>query len=499
MISPLVSDQAIRAAQERALFFGPQFGGLGVSALSEAERLRLVKGSKSPTSPKSDINIAIFNNLSLKRIEPSYVLADSPKHYEKNCVGPGRYVVVGHREWSDEYRIRPEIVGTTKMTLPENTGRRVTEILTTRGARKIAESCDFMGKTRGGYSTFLTLTLAPEARERVENGETTIQNEVSRFFDGLQKMYQRGFDCEIDGKTEHLPASPVLDGKPERLDYLWVAECPDHIDKETGEVGGNNPHVHVLMRYRVPYRFFEAWSKRVESLWGQGTAHLEKIKDGSKAGAYMAKAAGYLCKAQGKSDQGKIRGNRYNISRSARAPDWVCVGRYELGKMGFLLSEAEHDFKERFGHIDKKRKQLTKQLSKAEGPARHKIGKILEKVRSTIAKMPRLSRYQAILKGKAQYSEFMQWAANDGVVSGHDWLPEKEKGDGFIEKSGRGQWLTQFKLRRAGRIDRKYWASWHEIQRYIQIQDEETHGYTGFVPEAVNDYLFEYFNYIGAS
>lgn len=433
----------------------PKLGGArSSSAISEAERHRLVKGTKSPTRYEGWLNGQIFQRLRPYKPDPYPIETDIAPDFAKNCTGPGRYTVVGYREWSDEYRIRTETHGIQKQNPPENTGDRVTAILSSRGARKIAESCEFIHLKRGGYTTFLTLTLDAEARERVEVGETTIQREVSRFFDGLKKIYARGFECRIDGVKTKFP------GSPDALDYLWVAECPDHIEKETGEITGNNPHVHVLMRYKVPYKFFEAWAERVESLWGQGMAHLEKIKDSSKAGAYMAKAAGYLCKAQGKSDQGIIRGNRYNISASARAPDWVCVGRYELGKMGFLLSEASAHFDEKFGHLKKKRDHQKKKLEKAIGPERHKIGAILEETRRKLKAMPRLSKYQAIFKGKEQFNDFMQWAKTNEPVNDHAWLPEKERADGFLTVSGRSQWLHEFKARRAARIERRKWGSW---------------------------------------
>jgi hypothetical protein len=441
------------------------------------------------------------------------VTTDKAPDFARDCRGAGRYTVIGFREWSDEYRIRTEVHATQKQQPPENTGDRVTEILSERGARKIAESCEFMGAKRGGYSTFLTLTLDEAARARVDSGETTIQREVSRFFNSLQKMYQRGFECVIDGKPHKFTGSKLVpalhktkDGaeyceikrKPEKLDYLWVAEVPDSMDKETGEITGKNPHVHVLMRYRVPFKLFTAWSERIEGLWGQGFAHLEKIKDGSKAGAYMAKAAGYLCKAQGKSDQGTITGNRYNISKSARAPDWVCVGRYELGKMGFLLSEASAVFDEKFGHIRKKRDHQKRQLEKAQGPARHKIGAILEKTRKTLAKMPRLSTYQAIFKGENQFKQFMQWAETNEPVKNHAWLPEKEAGDGFLNVSGCGNWLYEFKARRAARKERRKWGAWLNP---AALDDYLTALYSllrrGMInePEEKDDYLYEYNNF----
>lgn len=465
--NPLIDEKNIKAAVDSAAFFLCSDAEQGfISALSEANRHRLVKGSKSPTDYQGPLNTAIFQRLALQN-KDTYPIEIEKLGEARNIEGQGAFTMIGFREYSGEYRIRTEVQGTIKQEPPENTGDRVTEMLTNRGARKIAESCEFMSIKRKGYSTFLTLTLKPEARTRVELGETTIQKEVSRFFDGLQKMYQRGFDCEIEGEIKSFKGSPVVNGSSERLDYLWVAECPDKIEKETGEITGINPHVHVLMRYRVPFIFFDAWAKRVESLWGQGTAHLEKIKDGSKAGAYMAKAAGYLCKAQGKSDQGTIKGNRYNISKTARAPDWVCVGRYQLGRMGFLISEAAEVFDEKFGYVKKKRDGLKRKLEKAVGPERHKIGAILEKTRTQLQKMPRLSKYQAILKGEDQFNEFMAWACNDESVSNHKWLPEKAANEGFLTVKGKGHWLYEYTHRRAIRRQKRKWGAWFEHERAL--------------------------------
>jgi len=497
-MNPLISDQAILGAQPSALFFGSnRVPSVGVSAISEAERHRLVKGSKSPTSYQGPMNTAIFQRLSLQT-KDTFPIEIEKLGEAKNIESQGAFTMIGHRPWSGEYRIRTEVQGTIKQEPPENTGDRVTEMLTNRGARKIAESCEFMSIKRKGYSTFLTLTLDAEARKRVENEETTIQKEVSRFFDGLQKMYQRGFDCVVDGEIKSVKGSPVVNGVSSRLDYLWVAECPDVIEKETGEVTGVNPHVHVLMRYRVPFIFFEAWSKRIESLWGQGFAHLEKIKDGSKAGAYMAKAAGYLCKAQGKNDQGTIKGNRYNISKTARAPDWVCVGRYQLGRMGFLISEAAEVFDEKFGYVKKKRDGLKRKLEKSVGPERHKIGALLEKTRKQLSRMPRLSKYQAILKGEEQYNEFMQWASNDEAVSNHKWLPEKAANEGFLTVKGRGHWLHEYTRRRGLRRQQRRWGPWFEHQRALNdfMFSEVARGAINLDDDCTNDGFDDYEYYL---
>lgn len=563
----------VGAGGNAAPFFVPETMG---AALGSDSDNRLVKGTKSPTRLESP------------KLKP----------FAADCRGQGRFTVVGYREWSDEYRIRTEVHSIQKQPPPENVGDRVTKILTTRGARKIAESCEFMALQRGGYSTFATLTLDLEARARIEqkiavgspyrDGEYTekphekfkrnkryksrafmgaytpiedgpfcpveyenkssIQREVSRFFDGLQKMYVRGWEAKYKrGRVKYLDGAPFtpiefgrfrFDPAPlktagyrtgevkragrngpkytpifwdrEKLDYLWVAECPDTFDKETNEKTGENPHVHLMMRYRIPYAFFPAWARRLEGLWGQGMAHLEKIKDGAAAGAYMAKAAGYLCKAQGKEDQGEIRGNRYNISSSARAPDWVCVGRYELGRMGFLIAEAAEHFDEKFGHIRKRRDALKTRLENCAGVERHKIGKLLEKTRKTLRKMPRISQYQAILKGEQQFSEFMQWAKSDQAINDHKWLPEKSENEGFQEQQGKSQWLHEYMARRANRREWRFlsrlfsagegtepdWVN-HAARNEWLVKSLVEQVRAGEIEEfePANDYLYEYQQY----
>jgi len=140
----------------------------------------------------------------------------------------------------------------------------------------------------------------------------SVQKEASRFFEAANKMYQRGWQYQNDqDETVKVAGSrkcvakkrPVLKGdqfdavatpikfEPEPLAYLWVAENPDRIDTETGEYLGENPHVHLMMKWRVDFRHFDAWAARLEKLWGHGFAHLEKIKDPQKAGSYVAKAA----------------------------------------------------------------------------------------------------------------------------------------------------------------------------------------------------------------
>jgi hypothetical protein len=63
---------------------------------------------------------------------------------------------------------------------------------------------------------------------------------------------------------------------------LWVAESPDTIDKETGEVLGENPHIYLMMKWQVPFKHFAAWASRIEALWGNDFATWKKLKTREK-------------------------------------------------------------------------------------------------------------------------------------------------------------------------------------------------------------------------
>lgn len=405
--------------------------------------------------------------------------------------------VVERKDWADEFRIRTKVEQAITSLPPEQAGPRYTRALSLEGARKISESCRYMALKHQGFSTFLTLTLDDAARCRVEirvnhgpcteleykpatktrrahylpkvthlEGLTarydknrprrvrwikdghchdmtfqTVQKELSRFWDAANKLYQRGWVEEIEGK-EHR-------GQPhdETLQYCWVVENPKN------ERGGDNPHIHVLMKWRVPYRDFQAWAKRIEKVWGQGTGHLEKIKEPEKAGSYMAKAAGYLTKGEnGGSDQGLVRGNRYGISRDARAPDWECVGVYENGIMGTLIRDVHDHFL--FAHGPKlqqrnRLKELLEETPKEEKADRQRIGKALEKVRTELNQSPdiphRPSRYQLVITGVHKLAEFFSWAKDDTGQMKTSWLPSKERGVAWSESERpAGAWYREW-------------------------------------------------------
>ncbi|MFQ3291572.1 hypothetical protein [Reinekea sp.] len=366
----------------------------------------------------------------------------------ENHMGAGRYAIIENRWWSDEFRIRTQADKLSSMPTPENTGDRVTKTLSLRGARTISDSCEFMAAQHGGYTTFLTLTFSDDARARVAAGEVTIQKEVKRFFDGLNQVFKRGFQY-VNDKGIKVEVEP-FHGAPKNwkddndqhmpLPYCWVVEIPKN------ENGDDNPHLHVLLGWRVAFRHFDAWSKRVESLWGQGFAHLEKIKEAEHAGAYLAKAAGYLSKAQGAEDQGEVHGNRYWISKPSRADGWECIGKHQAGEMGGLIRDVYRFMQFKYGYVFQKRAVFSNKLAairKAEKngnviPTGRKkaIGNALTKCRSFIKELPaRATKYSLIIKGEHNLGTFLNWSArpydknvapmrlhNDGELKAF-WLP----------------------------------------------------------------------------
>lgn len=424
---------------------------------------RLVQGSKSPTGEN----------------EP--VLA--PSVYR-----PGTVLRLEHRAWSDQYRVRAQTAVTPDQEPPTQSGDRWTYELSEGGARKISDSCEFVTVRQGGYTTFVTLTLTPEARERIDTREavpgefvpltqtrqggpmfdadqpagpfcrvtfpwrSSVQREASRFFDAAQRVVSRGwvptyFRERTQESCDQPPYTPITwnregwrlrgcwyhlrpitdpetgaeftpvkraDGAEEigpRLSYLWVAENP------TNAEGKRNPHIHVLMRWTVPYSVFPCWANRIESLWGQGYAHIERLKARKAAGYYIAKAAGYLTKSAGDSDQGPIRGNRYGISQPARAPGWYQVGAFAWGIFGELMKTARESHRRRTAPVREVRDRCRDELKALPigHPKRRKLAAELSAARKRLDSYGGyVGRWQMVVKGQERADHLLIWAQRQG-------------------------------------------------------------------------------------
>jgi len=386
----------------------------------EAKAHRLVKAPKCPTV-ENELETAFkkhkFNFHAEKLVHCAFPIPEEKEREPVRMKTPhgtaGTMAIVEYREWAEEWRIRTQAECTSGQLPPSNEGERESINLSMRAAKKIAESCEYMYLQKGGFKTFVTGTFSPEKREAIERGETTIQKEVSRTMEALQKMYQRGWKTKAGDRVQ---------GHDEGLPYLWVVEVPKN------ENGEDNPHVHFLLGWRVEYAHFAEWAERIERLWGNGYFHLEKIKDSACAGAYMAKAAGYLTKAAGMDNQGVVQGNRYGISESARAPDWVTLTKSQLHTMGQLIFDIYDHLSVKYGEKYRKRKALNKALSdtpKENKPARKRIGEKLAEVRSELKKIPlRCNRYQLIVRGSGNASFLFGWLQMPFDESKENWWPE---------------------------------------------------------------------------
>lgn len=136
--------------------------------------------------------------------------------------------------------------------------------------------------------TFMTFTLRSELREHVESGELVLSRELRRVLNAVRERERRR-------------------GGSSDFAYIWVAENPR----------GENPHVHLLTSASVSRSEFLSWAGWLESLWGHGWVHIERIRVPEAAGRYILKAVGYLGKGSDGS-QGPIRGRRYGVSANIR-------------------------------------------------------------------------------------------------------------------------------------------------------------------------------------
>ena len=249
-----------------------------------------------------------------------------------------------------------------------------------------------------------------------------------------------------------------------------MVEIPEN---DSGEM---NPHVHMMLGWSVDYKHFQPWRKRIEAIWGNGYFHLEKINDPLCAGAYMAKAAGYITKANGQSDQGEVKGNRYAISRAARAPEWYTIGEFEMGVMGSLIREIHDNIMDKHAALFYERKRLNELRETTRTTAKkhqdknngkypfwakrqlEKIGSQLMNVREKINSLPiRATKYQLILKGQSTFNRFLGWSMAGG------WHPNKRPDSHWLHRIK--QRLYQRKQRRGAWLD-------HELSDCLDEKDD---------------------------
>lgn len=350
---------------------------------------------------------------------------------------PGAYGIIEYRDWQNTWRIRTSVQTSRAGSLQPPEGERVSECLSDRAARALADSCEYVGRCKGGYRTFMTLTFDEQHRAAIAAGEETIQENVSRFFDGLQRMWQRGWLAQFDQhgmRFYQAGRDGLVEGEEAHsgdLLYCWVIENPKNAD------GEDNPHVHLMLNWRVKYRLFPAWARRIETLWGCGFAHIEKIRDAHAAGGYLLKALGYMAKSQDNNTQGIVTGNRYNMSRGARAPGWCRIHVGDMHLLGLLIADVNQHVTEKYGDRYRARRNLKKSLDsipKKKRGLRQVIGRRLERARKACDAIPIVaSQYQIICKTADAYRDLRQWfeAQHHWPGSAVPWLPEKPPGQAW--------------------------------------------------------------------
>lgn len=386
------------------------------------------------------------------------------------------------RDWSNEYRVRVEAQTSTSEPPPENSGERTTDALNGRAASKIMDSGAYVQAVRGGFTTFLTLTFDAAARARIISEQSTIGAEVSRFFDAAKKMYRRGWAMDhevlktVNGidciGAQCLPHETAHD---DDFDYIWCAEMP------TNQDGEPNPHCHVLMRWAVPEYLFHDWAFRIERLWGQGFAKLERIRNAHAAGGYLLKALGYIAKGK-HHEQGTIRGNRYNISRSARAPKWECIASFYADNMTAIINELRDRWrwedaptKARIANAKEQIAEKSRAYMIAKRQKRYdtaeKLKARLEQLTDTIksgwqklrCREARADEYQITLTGDDKLTRFLSWA-----VARRGWRLKEPRNDyaGQLDRHQKIQWIKQ--ARQSWRKAAE-WAGFHWFNTTYQL------------------------------
>ncbi|WP_237584082.1 rolling circle replication-associated protein [Photobacterium halotolerans] len=450
-------------------------------AAAQAETNRLVQGRKSPTQEKDpqqarldkllaqrdylERRITLDSTAAFDNHDTLYGNPDAPepaKPKTEKAAANWRHkrnkrkklkikhklstVRLMHREWSGQYRILHTTQTSASEAPQPQAGDRYTEKLTQRAVGKIFESAAYVATCQSGFTTFLTPTFTPEQRERIFSGDITIGSEISRFLDSLKKMYRRGWQF-----ADALGFPVEIDGIDEPFHYIWVAECPANEDGEP------NPHVHILLNWQVDPSVFQAWAARIESLWGHGMAHLERIHEPKAAGSYLIKAVGYAAKGEN-ADQGLIRGNRYNIARCSRAPDWSCLASFEADNMaaiirecGYKLEQWRRPMERSLERLQKAHRQTIKAVAMANAPdmvgkLRNRLNRLEKQMRETREQM-RSRQVHASSKNmfcmsfdgeqaEEKVHDFLLWAAGargwsmKPIIAGRDGSPVIAINDG---------------------------------------------------------------------
>lgn len=328
-----------------------------------------------------------FTTLTFDDEQRERVLTSKPQTKNRTKPGVPGTIVVMSPHGRDPYRLKAD----GHFTWLDDMGKAGELAAINMGAIKSTGKTDFTGQEVFELGSPSIRAEGPWTKIRAYQPDSSIGNEVSRFIDLAQKTYQRGWKPDFmparvkrgqsvvreagekcgkviaDGpftpirrgdskdKIEQNPRwKEGRDGKLKKcavpLDYCWVAEMP------ANENGEPNPHVHLLMRWKVPATHFHAWAARLERIWGNGFAKLERIKYAKAGAGYLVKAVGYAAKGRD-GNQGMIRGNRYAIGASARAVDWKDVASFQADNMAAIIAECEEKLARKNAHYEEQERR----------------------------------------------------------------------------------------------------------------------------------------------
>jgi len=256
-----------------------------------------------------------------------------------------------------------------------------------------------------------------------------------------ERMELTAIECEQSANKKPVfdylwcAEAPPTGDKNESKKYAWGAvECIGHNERlypwgKVSAVGKQNYHAHVLMRWNVEPVFFHEWASRIEKIWGQGFVTIERIKNANAAAAYLLKALGYMVKG-GEGSQGEIRGNRYNISKHARAEGWENCATHEAQHMYGLIQEYMQGLEEKarrraakqcelkatIGFIEKQKNINKKTFSEKRLHLIEKLEKKLETISEKVTEISNEIHGNFARGGVAKFADktaflgFMDWA-----------------------------------------------------------------------------------------
>jgi hypothetical protein len=279
---------------------------------------------------------------------------------------------------------------------------------------------------------------------------------------------------------------------PQPLRYAWVVENPrygDFCDIATREMfpGESNPHIHALFDWQVPRAAFDAWASRIEGIWGQGWAHIERLRDSAAAGAYVLKAAGYMTKGEGDNGQGWVFGNRYWVSNGkrdipgsgARAPGFTGVAVLPHGQLDLLCAHAAEHQRERLDGLRRRRDTAAAAIKQARTPqAKSKLTGVLKALRKRIDGRAIIAgKWQMLFRGAAALGEFFGWAASRQDQETSELLPAKPAGFWWTHSKAasptedRGNWREHMSKRGLRALLKMPVLNWHDVENQREWYD----------------------------